>query len=52
MLFEMTKVTNDNVETSSTSVGNKAEQPEIVSNCLPVCNPQICVPEGMCQPSK
>jgi len=43
MTFEFFKITSEVEETEST---------ELINNCLPVCNPSICVPgTGECGPT-
>lgn len=49
MLLELVKVTKDKVKNASV---NEKDQLELVENCLPVCNPQTCVPDtGQCHPT-
>lgn len=56
MVFEIAKVTiiND-VDVGSNSISTvigETDQLEIISNCLPICNPTICMPDtGQCGPT-
>lgn len=49
MLLELVKVTKKKVENN---YDNEKDQLELIENCLPVCNPQTCVPDtGQCHPT-
>lgn len=50
MMLEIFKVTSDCED--GVIVASKGEQEEMISNCLPVCNPAICMPDtGQCGPT-
>lgn len=51
MMLEIFKVTSD-CENSIIVADDEAKQTELLSNCLPVCNPAICMPDtGQCGPT-
>jgi len=53
MTLEIFKITSGNEDdVAGVSVVDEAEQSKLFSNCLPVCNPSICVPDtGECPPT-
>ncbi len=53
MTLEIFKITSGNKDVvAGVSVVDETEQSGLISNCLPVCNPSICVPDtGECGPT-